>query len=113
MRTTISAFPGLRPAPPLAVLLALELLRVAPLAAQGLYNQGETISVESGALLSVPNGYEQASGATLRNAGTTTVAGDVKAGAGSTLDLSAGDLTVTGDVINAGTTTATTAGTLR
>ncbi len=93
--------------------LLLGLLPAGSLAAQTLYNQGEIITVPTGAVLSVQGGgYEQTSGATLLNAGTTTVTGDVQAGAGSTIDLSTGDLTVTGNVVNAGTTTATT-GTLR
>ena len=51
MRTSAFASTGLRPGPTLAVLFALGLLRTVPLAAQGLYNQGETISVGAGAIL--------------------------------------------------------------
>jgi hypothetical protein len=107
VRTTHFVFSARRPGPALAGLFVMGLLPAAPLAAQELYNQGETISVSAGAVLSVPNGYEQTTGATLLNAGTTTITGSVRAATSATLNLSYGDLTVTGDVVNAGTTAAT------
>ncbi len=111
MRTSLlpSSLAGLA----LGLTLTLGLLRPDRLAAQALYNQGSSITVSPGAILSVQGGYEQTSGATLLNEGATSVTGNVQAASGSTLDLSTGDLTVTGNVTNAGTTTATATGTLR
>ena len=97
-----------------SLLLAGGLLLLAgSLAAQTLYNQGATIFVTPGTTFTVQGGYQQTAGATLQTGGTTKVTGNVQSAAGSILDLSAGELEVTGNVTNAGTTTSTPTGTLR
>ncbi len=93
------------------------LLAAAPLAARAqtpvlLTNRGGTLFVNAGGTLTVNGNYAQTTGALLRTAGTAAVRGAVQAAAGSTLDLSTGELQATGNVANAGTAAGTT-GTLR
>ncbi|MBC7446435.1 MAG: T9SS type A sorting domain-containing protein [Hymenobacteraceae bacterium] len=90
------------------------LLASGPLAAQGVTNNGALITTTPGTLFTVTGGgYQQAAGSTLRTDGTTRVTGNVQGAAGSTLNLGVGELEVSGDVTNLGTTTATSTGTLR
>ena len=97
---------------PLA-LLGLGLLGgAAPAAGQVLTNNGGTLFVNTGGTLQVNGNYRQTAGALLRTTGTARVAGTVQAAAGSTLDLSTGELQATGNVSNAGSAAGTT-GTLR
>lgn len=95
-------------------LAALALLLAAPLAvsAQVFYSNGATVFVNTGGSLNINGAAQQAGAATLRTAGTTTVAGNFSSAATATLDLATGTLTASGNLTNAGTTTATT-GTLR
>jgi hypothetical protein len=93
-------------------LLGLGLLVAAPLAAQTLTSNGATLFVNTGGTLTINGSLAQTDAALLRTTGTVTVSGSFTSAAPATLDLSTGLLDVTGNVANAGTTTATT-GTLR
>ena len=95
--------------------LGLLLVGAAPRAALAqaiLTNNGGTLFVNTGGTLQVNGNYAQTSGSLLRTTGAARVAGAVQAAAGSTLDLSTGELQATGNVSNAGTAAGTT-GTLR
>ena len=101
-----------RPALPLALLL-LGGAAARPAAAQAvLTSNGGTLFVNTGGTLQVNGGYAQTGAALLRTTGTATVSGDVTSAAAATLDLSTGQLNVTGNVAHAGPTAGTT-GTLR
>ncbi|MDJ0367901.1 T9SS type A sorting domain-containing protein [Hymenobacter sp. H14-R3] len=95
-------------------LLGLGLLAAGPLAAQTpvLTSNGGTLFVNTGGVLTVNGGLTQTGAARLTTTGTATVSGDVSSAAASTLDLSTGLLSVTGNVAQAGPTAGST-GTLR
>ncbi|QJX47771.1 T9SS type A sorting domain-containing protein [Hymenobacter taeanensis] len=93
--------------------LAVTVTITAPVApVQVLTSMGGTLFVNTGGTLVVNGHLSQTGAALLRTTGTATVRGDLTSTAPAALDLSAGALEVTGNLSNAGPTTATT-GTLR